>query len=74
VTKQRAIVDVLVSKALKGDAHAIATIIASCARALGEQYEDDEAEAPEDRAIIRAIAASPAKNSKSHKKIDGGQQ
>jgi hypothetical protein len=33
------------------------------ARALGEQYVDDEAEAPEDRAIIRAVAASPAKNS-----------
>ena len=63
VTKQRAIVDVLVSKALKGDAHAIATIIGSCARALGEQYVDDEAEAPEDRAIIRAVAAPPAKNS-----------
>jgi hypothetical protein len=65
VTKQRAIVDVLVSKALKGDAHAIATIISSCARALGEQYVDDEAEAPEDRAIMRAVAASPAKNPKS---------
>jgi len=62
VTKQRAIVDVLVSKALKGDAHASATIIGSCARALGEQYVDDEAEAPEDRAIIRAVAAPPAKN------------
>ena len=65
VTKQRAIVDVLVGKALKGDAHAIATIIGSCARALGEQYVDDEAEAPEDRAIMRAVAASPAKNSNS---------
>ena len=65
VTKQRAIVDVLVSKALKGDAHAIATIIGSCARALGEQYLDGEVEAPEDRAIIRAVTASPAKNSNS---------
>jgi hypothetical protein len=59
VTKQRAIVNVLVGKALKGDAHAIATVIGACARALGEQYADDEAEAPEDRAILRAVAASP---------------
>jgi hypothetical protein len=65
LTKQRAIVSVLVCKALEGDAHAITTIISACARALGEQYVDDEAEAPEDRAIIRAVAASPAKNSNS---------
>jgi hypothetical protein len=63
VTKQRAIVNVLVSKALKGDAHAIATIIGACARALGE-HVDDEVEAPEDRAILRAVA-SPANNSSS---------
>ena len=56
VTKQRAIVNVLVSKALKGDPHAIATIISACARALGEQHVDDEPEAPEDRAILRAVA------------------
>ncbi len=62
LTKQRAIVSVLVCKALEGDAHAITTIIGACARALGEQYADDEAEAPEDRAIMRAIAASPAKS------------
>jgi hypothetical protein len=65
VTKQRAIVSVLVGKALEGDAHAIATIMGACARALGEQHADDEAEAPEDRAILRAVAASPAKNSNS---------
>ena len=65
VTKQRAIVGVLVGKALEGDAHAIATIIGACARALGEQQADDEAEAPEDRAILRAVAASPTKNSNS---------
>ena len=62
LTKQRAIVSVLVGKALEGDAHAITTIIGACARALGEQHADDEAEAPEDRAILRAVAASPAKN------------
>ncbi len=65
LTKQRAIVSVLVCKALEGDAHAIATIIGACGRALGEQYADDEAEAPEDRAILRAVAESPANNSSS---------
>jgi Family of unknown function (DUF5681) len=65
VTKQRAIVRVLIGKALKGDAHAIATVIGACARAVGEQHVDDEAEAPEDRAILRAVAASPAKNANS---------
>jgi hypothetical protein len=63
LTKQRAIVSVLVCKALEGDAHAITTIISACARALGEQHVDDEAEAPEDRAILRAVAESPANNS-----------
>ena len=63
VTKQRAIASVLVSKALKGDAHAIATIIGACARALGE-HVDDAVEAPEDRAILRAVASS-ANNSSS---------
>jgi hypothetical protein len=65
VTKQRAIVDVLVSKALNGDTHAIATIIGSCARALGEQYVDDATETPEDRAIMRAVGTSPTKNANS---------
>jgi Family of unknown function (DUF5681) len=65
LTKQRAIVSVLVCKALEGDPHAITTIISACARALGEQHVDDEAEAPEDRAILRAVAASPAKNANS---------
>lgn len=58
-TKQRAIVDVLVEKALKGEAHAIATIIAESARMLGEQ-EADETEAPEDRAILQALSPPDA--------------
>jgi hypothetical protein len=62
LTKQRAIVSVLVCKALEGDAHAITTIISACARALGEQQVDDEAEAPEDRAILRAVAATKNNN------------
>ena len=65
LTKQRAIVSVLVCKALEGDTHAITTIISACARALGEQHVDDEAEAPEDRAILQAVAESPANKSSS---------
>ena len=63
VTKQRAIVKALVRKALTGEPRAIATIVGACARTVGDQEIDDHAEAPEDRAIIRAVAASPAKKS-----------
>jgi hypothetical protein len=64
VTKQRAIVKALVRKALKGEPRAIATIVSACARIVGDQEIADQAEAPEDRAIMRAVAASPAKNPK----------
>jgi hypothetical protein len=65
VTKQRAIVKALVRKALTGEPRAIATIVSACARTVSDQEIDDQAEAPEDRAIMRAVATSPAKNSKS---------
>ena len=62
VTKQRAIVKALVRRALNGEPRAIATIVGAC---VGDHEIDDQAEAPEDRAIMRAVATSPAKNSKS---------
>ena len=65
VTKQRAIVKALVGKALTGEPRAIATIVSACARTLGDQDTDDQAEAPEDRAIMRAFATSPAKSANS---------
>lgn len=65
VTKQRAIVKALVRKALSGEPRAIATIVSACARTVGDQEIDDQAEAPEDRAIMRAIAESSAKNANS---------
>jgi hypothetical protein len=65
VTKQRAIIKALVRKALSGEPRAIATIVSACARTVGDQETDELAEAPEDRAILRALAASPAKNPKS---------
>jgi hypothetical protein len=52
----------LVGKALKGEPRAIATIVSACARTVSDQEMDDQAEALEDRAIMRAVAASPAKN------------
>jgi hypothetical protein len=61
VTKQRAIVKALVRKALNGEPRAIATIVGACVRTVGDQI-DDQAEAPEDRAIMRAVATPPAKS------------
>ena len=52
-------------KALSGEPRAIATIVSACARTVGDQEIDDQAEAPEDRAIMRAIAESSAKNANS---------
>jgi hypothetical protein len=65
VTKQRAIIKALIRKALTGELRAIATIVSACARTVSDQEIDDQAEAPEDRAIMRAVAASPAKSSNS---------
>jgi hypothetical protein len=67
VTKQRAIVKALVRKALSGEPRAVATIVSACARTVGDQEIDDQAEAPEDRAIMRAVAESSAKNANSQK-------
>jgi uncharacterized protein DUF5681 len=58
-TKQRAIVDALVEKALKGDAHAIAAIINLTERVLGQQ-DTEETEPAEDRAILRALGPPQA--------------
>ncbi len=62
VTKQRAVVKALVRRALNGEPRAIATIVGAC---VDDQEIDDQAEAPEDRAIMRAVAASPAKDASS---------
>lgn len=55
VTKQLAIIKTLVRKAVAGDARAIATVLTLSA-ATSAENADDEAEAPEDQAIIRAAA------------------
>jgi hypothetical protein len=36
--------------------------VSACARTVGDQEIDDQADAPEDQAIMRAVAQSPAKS------------
>jgi len=64
VTKQRAIIKTLLRLAIAGDARAIATIVGTCGRRPGELDADDEPEAPEDDAIMEAVAAYPSKGRK----------
>jgi hypothetical protein len=59
VSKSRAVIKTLLRLAIAGDARAIATVMGSCARALGNDSADDEVEAPEDREIVRAVAKPP---------------
>ncbi len=61
VTKQRAIIKTLLRMAIAGDPRAIATIVGSCVRGLA-QDDRDETEAPEDSAIMAAVAITPRKN------------
>jgi hypothetical protein len=65
VTKQRAIIKTLLRMAIAGDPRAIATIVGSCARALGEDDGEADVEAPEDRAILHAVNSSQPKRRKS---------
>jgi Family of unknown function (DUF5681) len=65
VTKQRAIIKTLLRMAIAGDPRAIATIVGSCARALGDDDGEADVEAPEDRAILHAVNSSQPKPRKS---------
>jgi hypothetical protein len=56
VSKARAVVKTLLRLAIGGDARAICTVMASSARALGEDDGEAESEAPEDRQIMEAVA------------------
>lgn len=55
ITKQQAIIKVLLRMAIGGDPRAISTIVSSCS-ALGDDSNADEADAPEDRAIMKAVS------------------
>ena len=54
IFKQRALIKRLVASAIEGDARSIATLMSFCARAFGED-NDDQQQAPEDREIAQAF-------------------
>jgi hypothetical protein len=54
ISKQRALIKRLVGSAIEGDARSIATLMSFCARAVGED-NDDQQQAPEDRDIVQAF-------------------
>jgi hypothetical protein len=54
ISKQRALIKRLVASAIEGDARSIATLMSVCARAFGED-NDDQQQAPEDREIVQAF-------------------
>jgi hypothetical protein len=60
ISKQRALIKRLVASAIEGDTRAIVTLMSFCARAFGDD-NDDQQQAPEDRAIIQAFALGPSK-------------
>jgi hypothetical protein len=62
ITKQRVLIKNLIAAALAGDARAVATVTAYSLRTLGNDDDRaEEAEAPEDREIMQAVAAQTAK-------------
>lgn len=56
VTKQRAIVIALLREAMRGDLRAIDTVMRACLPTTHQ--DDDEVDAPEDRAIVDTLEAS----------------
>jgi Family of unknown function (DUF5681) len=55
VSKGRAIIKTLVRLAMEGDQRAIATVMASCARALSDDDDGDDPDESEDAAILHAM-------------------
>jgi Family of unknown function (DUF5681) len=60
ISKQRALIKRLVASAIAGDARSIATLMSFCARAFGDDT-DDQQQAPEDREIMHAFAQRSTK-------------
>jgi hypothetical protein len=58
ISKQRALIKRLVASAIDGDARSIATLMSLCARAFGDD-NDDQQQAPEDHDIVHAFAQRP---------------
>jgi hypothetical protein len=66
ISKQRALIKRLVASAIEGDARSIATLMSFCARAFGDD-NDDQQQAPEDREIVQAFAR---RSTKRHSKTE----
>jgi Family of unknown function (DUF5681) len=66
ISKQRALIKRLVASAIEGDARSIATLMSFCARAFGDD-NDDQQQAPEDREIAQAFAR---RSTKRHSKTE----
>jgi Family of unknown function (DUF5681) len=60
ISKQRALIKRLVASAIEGDARSIATLMSFCARAFGDN-NDDQQQAAEDREIVEAFARHSTK-------------
>lgn len=60
ISKQRALIKRVVASAIDGDARSIATLMSFCARAFGDDG-DDQQQAPEDREIVQAFASRSTK-------------
>ena len=60
VTTQRAIITALLRKAIRGDLRAVETVMRACVPAASQSGTEEEADAPEDRAIVQALVESTA--------------
>jgi Family of unknown function (DUF5681) len=67
ISKQRALIKRLITSAINGDARAIATVMSFCARAFGDEGDDQQL-APEDREIVQAFAR---RSTRRRSKIEG---
>ena len=61
ISKQRALIKRLVALAIEGDARSIATLMSFCARAFGDDH-DEQQQAPEDREIVQAFTRRATKH------------
>jgi Family of unknown function (DUF5681) len=60
ISKQRALIKRLVASAIEGNARSVATLMSFCARAFGDDNDEQE-QAAEDREIVEAFARTSTK-------------
>jgi Family of unknown function (DUF5681) len=63
ISKQRALIKRLVASAIEGDARSVATLMSFCARAFGDDNDEQE-QAAEDREIVEAFARTSKRHNK----------